>query len=140
MTSLTCPEISCYHQLIDVTGFWIDWNNARTGKQVAGTFDPSASPSSLCLEFTRLAQLTLDDKYWSVVDRVRGFLYRTQDESLLPGMWPRQINFQQQTVVGDSQFTLGALADSLYEYLPKMYILTGGLAETYEIMYRKASK
>lgn len=123
-----------------MTGFWIDWNNARTGEQVAGTFDPSASPSSLCLEFTRLAQLTLDDKYWSVVDRVRGFLYRTQDESLLPGMWPRQINFQQQTVNGDSQFTLGALADSLYEYLPKMYILTGGLAETYETMYRKASK
>lgn len=123
-----------------MTGFWIDWNNARTGKQVAGTFDPSASPSSLCLEFTRLAQLTLDDKYWSIVDRVRGFLYRTQDESLLPGMWPRQINFQQQTVNADSQFTLGALADSLYEYLPKMYILTGGLAETYETMYRKASK
>lgn len=55
-------------------------------------------------------------------------------------MWPRQIDFQQQTVNGDSQFTLGALADSLYEYLPKMYILTGGLVETYETMYRKASK
>ncbi|POS68658.1 glycosyl hydrolase family 47 [Diaporthe helianthi] len=53
-------------------------------------------------------------------------------------MWPRQINFQQQTANTDSQFTLGALADSLYEYLPKMYILTGGLAENYETMYRKA--
>lgn len=55
-------------------------------------------------------------------------------------MWPRQMNFQQQTVNSDNQFTLGALADSLYEYLPKMYILTGGLAETYETMYRKASE
>lgn len=107
---------------------------------MAGTFDPSASPSSLCLEFTRLAQITREDKYWSVIDRVREFLYRTQDESLLPGMWPRQINFQQKTVNSDNQFTLGALADSLYEYLPKMYILTGGLAETYETMYRKASE
>lgn len=107
---------------------------------MAGTFDPSASPSSLCLEFTRLAQITRENKYWSVVDRVSEFLYRTQDESLLPGMWPRQINFQQQTVNIDNQFTLGALADSLYEYLPKMYILTGGLAEKYETMYRKASE
>ncbi|POS69005.1 glycosyl hydrolase family 47 [Diaporthe helianthi] len=47
-------------------GFWIDWNNARAGNQVAGSFDPSASPSSLCLEFTRLAQITREDKYWSV--------------------------------------------------------------------------
>lgn len=118
----------------------MDFNNARTGKQVAGTADPSASPASLCLEFTRLAQLTGEDKYWSAIERVRVFLYRTQDDSLLPGMWPRQINFYSEQVNQHDGFTLGALADSLYEYLPKMYILTGGLAETYMTMYRKASE
>lgn len=118
----------------------MDFNNARSGQQVAGTGDPSASPASLCLEFTRLAQLTGQDKYWSAIERVRVFLYRTQDDSLLPGMWPRQINFQQERVDQYDGFTIGALADSLYEYLPKMYILTGGLAETYMTMYHKASE
>lgn len=116
----------------------MDFKNARTGRQVAGTADPSASPASLCLEFTRLAQLTGEDKYWSVTDHVREFLYGIQDNSRLPGMWPRQINFQTGEVYHDG-FTLGALADSLYEYLPKMYILTGGHAET-KTMYLKASK
>lgn len=74
------------------------------------------------------------------MDHVRAFLHASQDKSLLPGMWPRQINFQREQVKSDNQFTLGALADSLYEYLPKMYILTGGLAETYKTMYNKASE
>lgn len=119
-------------------GFWINFNDARNGRQVAGTHDPSASPSSLSLEFTRLAQLTGDNKYYDAIDRVRAFLARTQDQSLLPGMWPTAINFQLEEVLSDSSFTLGALADSLYEYLPKMFILTGGLEPTYEEMYRKA--
>lgn len=117
----------------------MDWGNARAGRQVAGTADPSASPASLGLEFTRLAQLTGEDKYYSAIDRVRAFLHRTQDETRIPGMWPRQLDFQNERADHDG-FTLGALADSLYEYLPKMYILTGGLADTYEPMYRKASE
>ena len=119
-------------------GFWINFNDARTGKQVAGTHDPSASPASLGLEFTRLAQLTGDNKYYDAIDRVRAFLARTQDQSRLPGMWPTAINFQSEEVLSDDSFTLGALADSLYEYLPKMFILTGGLEPSYEKMYRKA--
>ncbi|ROV92874.1 hypothetical protein VSDG_06319 [Cytospora chrysosperma] len=119
-------------------GFWIDFDSARNGRQVAGTHDPSASPASLGLEFTRLAQLTGNDKYYDAIDRVRAFLARTQDDSLLPGMWPTAINFRHEQVRSDNGFTLGALADSLYEYLPKMFILTGGLEPHYEQMYRKA--
>ncbi|ROV94091.1 hypothetical protein VMCG_08246 [Cytospora schulzeri] len=119
-------------------GFWIDFENARNGKQVAGTHDPSASPASLGLEFTRLAQLTGNNKYYDAIDRVRAFLARTQDDSLLPGMWPTAINFHHEEVQSDNGFTLGALADSLYEYLPKMFIITGGLEPSYEDMYRKA--
>ncbi|ROV96866.1 hypothetical protein VPNG_09260 [Cytospora leucostoma] len=119
-------------------GFWINFNDARNGWQVAGTADPSASPASLSLEFTRLAQLTGDDKYYDAIDHVRAFLARTQDQSQLPGMWPTLINFQYEDVRADKSFTLGALADSLYEYLPKMFILTGGLEPSYEQMYRKA--
>ena len=92
------------------------------------------------MEFTRLAQLTGDDKYYDAIDRVRAFLERTQEDSLLPGMWPSMINFASQGVLGDNVFTVGALADSLYEYLPKMFVLLGGRegSRSYEKMYRRA--
>ncbi|KAM0464032.1 hypothetical protein ACHAO4_000758 [Trichoderma viride] len=118
-------------------GFWLDFEKAKKGKLIAGTNDPSASPCSLSLEFTRLSQLTGDSKFYDATDRVTRFLERTQNDTKLPGMWPVTINFQSGTV-GDSSFTLGALADSLYEYLPKMHALLGGLDESYEKMYRGA--
>ncbi|KAH8906280.1 glycosyl hydrolase [Coniochaeta sp. PMI_546] len=123
-----------------IPGFWLNFEDARAGRQLAGTHDPSASPTSLSLEFTRLSQLTRDDKYFDAITRVSKFLERTQEESKLPGMWPAMINFQQEHVRGDNSFALGALADSLYEYLPKMYVLLGGRqgAESYKKMYRRA--
>ncbi|MCJ1282841.1 hypothetical protein MMC26_002167 [Xylographa opegraphella] len=36
-------------------------------------------------------------------------------------------------------FTIGAMADSVYEYLPKQYMLLGGLVSQYETMYSLAS-
>lgn len=116
-------------------GFWLNFAAAREGRQIAGTNDPSASPASLSLEFTRLAQLTGEDKYYYAIDRIRAFLARTQSTTKLPGMWPIALDFRSETADG-SAFTLGALADSLYEYLPKMFILTGGLEASYEKMYR----
>lgn len=118
-------------------GFWFNFQNARAGTQQAGTHDASASPASLSLEFTRLAQLTGNNKYYDAIDRVRAFLARTQNTTKLPGMWPVALDFRNEQV-SDPGFTLGALADSLYEYLPKMFLLTGGLEASYEGMYRDA--
>lgn len=118
-------------------GFWLNFENALKGSQIAGTHDASASPASLGLEFTRLAQLTGENKYYDAIERIRAFLESTQNQTKLPGMWPVAIDFQHEQVP-DSTFTLGALADSLYEYLPKMYILTGGLEPRYEQMYRES--
>jgi mannosyl-oligosaccharide alpha-1,2-mannosidase len=120
-----------------IPGFWLDFDNAKNGFQVAGTGDPSASPCSLSLEFTRLSQLTGDHKFYDAVSRVTDFLERTQQKSRLPGMWPKLINFQYETV-DEEGFTLGALSDSLYEYLPKMAALLDGQETRYERMYRKA--
>lgn len=39
---------------------------------------------------------------------------------------------------GSDQFTLGAMSDSTYEYLPKQYLLLGGLEPKYRTMYEKA--
>ncbi|RCI16680.1 hypothetical protein L249_2961 [Ophiocordyceps polyrhachis-furcata BCC 54312] len=119
-------------------GFWLDFKAARTGRQKAGLNDPSASPASLCLEFTRLSQLTGDAKFYDATDRITRFLDRTQNDTLLPGMWPITLDFQNERASG-GQFTLGALADSLYEYLPKMHALLGGVDDTYERLYRGAA-
>lgn len=118
-------------------GFWINFQDALDGKQVAGVNDPSASPSSLCMEFTKLSQLTGDPKWYDATDRVTRFLERIQNNTALPGMWPTSLNFQYEEA-NDNSFTLGALADSLYEYLPKMSALLGGRDESYETMYRTA--
>ncbi|KAJ5169658.1 Glycoside hydrolase family 47 [Penicillium coprophilum] len=39
----------------------------------------------------------------------------------------------------DNAYTLGGMADSTYEYLPKEYLLLGGLNEQYLNMYKKAA-
>ncbi|KAK1487330.1 glycosyl hydrolase family 47 [Colletotrichum cuscutae] len=118
--------------------FWLDFQLAKEGKLVAGTSDPSASPCSLSLEFTRLSQVTGDHKYFDAIERVKLFLESTQRETQLPGMWPALINFRDESVLQHNEFTLGALADSLYEYLPKMHALLGGTDPAYEKMYRHA--
>jgi mannosyl-oligosaccharide alpha-1,2-mannosidase len=121
-------------------GFWMNFEDAKNGRQTAGTHDPSASPCSLSLEFTRLALLTGDAKFYDAIARITDFLERTQSQSQLPGIWPKLINFKDLTVDKESSFTMGALADSLYEYLPKMSALLGGRMQlpSYEKMYRAA--
>ena len=120
-------------------GFWLNFAEAKDGRQVAGTNDPSASPASLCLEFTRLSQLTGDAKFYDAADRVTRFLEEVQSKTRLPGMWPITMNFRNKEAPSD-RFSLGALADSLYEYLPKMHLLLGGLDSTFERLYRGASE
>ncbi|KAF5969928.1 alpha-mannosidase [Fusarium bulbicola] len=90
------------------------------------------------MEFTKLSQLTNDPKFYDATDRVSRFLLRIQNNTLLPGMWPMGLDFQNEAA-HDNSFSLGALADSLYEYLPKMHALLGGLDENYETMYRTAA-
>ncbi|KAI0017481.1 glycoside hydrolase [Xylariomycetidae sp. FL0641] len=120
-----------------VPGFWLDFDKARRGLQRAGTNDPSAASTSSSLEFTKLSQLTGNDQYYDAVDRVTKILDQAQNSTKLPGMWPTLINMDEYLFRGDG-FTLGALADSLYELLPKMYALLGGLEPIYEKMYRDA--
>ncbi|KAI8629653.1 glycoside hydrolase family 47 protein [Xylariaceae sp. FL1651] len=119
-------------------GFWLDFKDAKTGKQVAGNHDPSASVASSSLEFTRLTQLTGNNKYYDAINRVTRVLDDWQNRTRLPGMWPTYFDLQQEELDGDNSFTLGALADSLYEYLPKTFALLGGLEPVYEKLYRGA--
>ncbi|KAJ5777948.1 CAZyme family GH47 [Penicillium odoratum] len=194
-----------------------------------------AEIGSLSLEFTRLSQLTKEDKYYDAIARITNELEKLQDQTSIPGLWPMKVNAQgcpkymaQQddrgqkeearsedplyyvetptetqnsttttvahkhyaaptdlnsylnlvshrdilddfsqaepahqssssstldteamegdkcdggllmpTAYRDNKYTMGGMADSTYEYLPKEYLLLGG-ADQYKKMYTKA--
>ncbi|PYH46819.1 class I alpha-mannosidase 1A [Aspergillus saccharolyticus JOP 1030-1] len=200
-----------------------------------------AELGSLSVEFTRLAQLTNENKYYDAIARITNELEKLQDQTQYPGLWPTKVDasgcrknptvnkngiakeltkarleqeyardrlpatstssfyskphptkpaptdaksYQEYFKTHDTRslpetaqladnpvaagrgsggadlsspeaqctagldtptidketYTLGALADSTYEYLPKEYMLLGGLNDQYRTMYEKAVK
>ncbi|KZM26119.1 calcium ion binding [Ascochyta rabiei] len=95
-----------------------------------------AEHSSAGLEFSRLSQLTGDMRYFDAISRVTDVLDSQQGKTKLPGMWPVVVDMSKPDLTGSSGFTLGAMADSTYEYLPKMYQLLSGKG-TVGAQYRK---
>lgn len=94
-----------------------------------------AELGSLSLEFTRLTQLTNDPKYYDAIQRISDVLEKHQSKTRLPGMWPIAVDAKTPSFDRHSGFTLGAMSDSVYEYLPKQYLLLGGLLEQPKKMY-----
>ncbi|KAI1434404.1 glycoside hydrolase family 47 protein [Xylaria sp. CBS 124048] len=97
----------------------------------------SASPGTLSMEMTRLSQLTGNPKYYDAISRVMDVFYEGQPKTKLPGLWPMFVSMLSRDVVNGDIFTLSGGADSLYEYLPKMYSLLGGLESKYEEMSKR---
>lgn len=198
-----------------------------------------AEIGSLSMEFTRLAQLTKQDKYYDAIARITNELETLQDSTTMPGLWPIRVNargcavgattnsgvgsptrgspprskrstnttsdfegsshymelkreaeidltnaepatynhgssasksdtsssgsgtfggsssygastsetevkgkcdlgLQMPPYSRDNKYTLGGMADSTYEYLPKEFLLLGGVNEQYKNMYKKA--
>ena len=93
---------------------------------------------SFTLEFTRLSQLSGDMTYFDAAHRITDLLRKQQVSSKLPGMWPLTFNARNSRLDIGDDFGLGAFADSLYEYLPKTYMLLGGQKKDYRHMYEKA--
>ncbi|KAI0513017.1 glycoside hydrolase [Xylaria bambusicola] len=118
--------------------FWLNFQEARAGKQVADNRSPSAAAASSSLEFTRLTQLTGNNKYYDAITRVTQVLDDWQNRTNLPGMWPTYLDLERIELDSDNSFTLGASADSLYEYFPKTFAILGGLEPVYEKLYRGA--
>ena len=102
------------------------WKQAFEGaQQSAGTATLIAEIGSLTLEFTRLSQLTGNLKYYDAVKRILDEFERFQKETSLPGLWPTLMNANEISFL-DNSYTLGSMADSWYEYLPKQHMLIGG--------------
>jgi hypothetical protein len=90
---------------------------------------------SLSLEFTKLSQLTGDMRYYDAVQRISDAFENSQHKTQLPGMWPIIVDPSGPSFDKDGSFTLGGMSDSLYEYLPKQYLMLGGQLEQSERLY-----
>ena len=111
------------------------WKDAFQGEdQSAGEATLIAEIGSLTLEFTRLSQLTGELKYYDAIQRIMNEFDNKQSLTKLPGLWPVVMNAKRITFV-DTGFTLGGMADSLYEYMPKQHMLLGGRSEQMKKMY-----
>ena len=97
-----------------------------------------AEMGSFSMEFTRLSILTGDAKWFDAAQKITNIFAEQQDSTLLPGMWPILGSAKDGLFNQHNAFTLGAMADSMFEYLPKTYALSGGLLSIYKSMYEKA--
>jgi mannosyl-oligosaccharide alpha-1,2-mannosidase len=80
-------------------------------------------------------------RYFDAISRVTGVLDAQQAKTKLPGMWPIIVNMRTPDLTWDGFFGLGAMVDSVYEYLPKMHQLLNGIgpvAAQYQKMYESA--
>ncbi|GAD94947.1 endoplasmic reticulum mannosyl-oligosaccharide 1,2-alpha-mannosidase, putative [Paecilomyces variotii No. 5] len=117
---------------------WRFHDALKGAPQEAGDSVLVAEIGSLTLEFTRLSQLTNDDRYFDAVQRIMNAFDSQQHQTKLPGMWPIVVNAKTLNFHEYSGFTIGGMADSLYEYLPKQHILLGGGSQQYRKLYQDA--
>ncbi|KAL1639873.1 hypothetical protein SLS58_007460 [Diplodia intermedia] len=118
------------------------WNfrDAADGKpQEASDAALSAEIGSLTLEFTRLSQLTGDGRFFDAAQRVMDVFDEQQNRTRLPGMWPVAINARDLDFTAWNSFTIGGMADSLYEYLPKQHALLNGATPQYRKLFETAA-
>ena len=108
-------------------------------KQEADATTLLAEIASLSLEFTRLSQLTGDNRWYDAIDRIVKIMDKSQASTRLPGMWPVVVNATAGVFDQYDGFGLGAMSDSAYEYLPKMHALLGGAEAVYRKLYTGAS-
>ncbi|KAI1845280.1 hypothetical protein JX266_008590 [Neoarthrinium moseri] len=119
---------------------WDIGRAARGEPQEASRWALVAEIGSLCMEFTRLSFITGNPKWFDATERIMLALKDQQMKTKLPGMWPISVNPQDMKFTEDNGFGLGAMADSVFEYLPKMVALSGGRLPHYEKMYKAAMK
>ncbi|KAF2728052.1 glycosyl hydrolase [Polyplosphaeria fusca] len=121
---------------------WSSEKASNGDPQYAASNGIIAEMASFSLEFTRLSQITGDMRYYDAVKRVADVLEAQQMETNLPGLWPVGINVAAPNLTESDHFSLGAMADSAYEYLPKTYQLLHGVghdAAQYKTMFERAA-
>jgi mannosyl-oligosaccharide alpha-1,2-mannosidase len=112
---------------------------AAEGKeQVWDDASALADAGSFSMEFIRLSMLTGDPKWFDAAQRITAAFQKQQNDSYLPGLWPKLVNAHRDRLARDPNLGMGGNADSMYEYLLKTYLLSGGLLPEYKMMYEDA--
>ncbi|KAG6014682.1 hypothetical protein E4U43_006272 [Claviceps pusilla] len=117
------------------------WNlheAARGAKQTPSSTTLLAELGSFTMELTRLSLLTKDPKYYDAVQHISELLAESQGGSKLKGLWPIAVDPVKEYFDAGTTYTLGAMADSTYEYMPKMMALLGQKTGIYRDMYLKS--
>ena len=115
-----------------------NFNHAKHHEQTASKPVLLAEIGSLSMEFTRLSQTTGDPKWYDAIHRIMVLFAAEQHKTSLPGLWPIEVNAEDADFHTGDRYSLGAWADSMYEYLPKMYALLGG-SDQYANMWKSAA-
>ena len=97
-----------------------------------------AESGSMILEFTKLTMLTGDNKYFNAAQNAQNNLFEIK--STLEGLLPTHIRLDNEInqTPRSGVFTIGALSDSYYEYLIKVYRLVNSQLKDYSNHYINA--
>ena len=116
-----------------------------------------AELGSLSLEFTRLAQITGEAKYFDAVQRITDALEEALPYMSIEDLWPTDLDLSGCRLENDKceeqglrpvpwdereAYSFGGKADSTYEYFTKQYLLLGGgkVAQQYKRLYEATSE
>ncbi|GBC04737.1 hypothetical protein RclHR1_05830015 [Rhizophagus clarus] len=91
-----------------------------------------AEVGTLCLEFTKLSQLTGDNKFFFIANNITKVL--SNANKTIPGLYPVKINQETGNFI-TKEVSFGANGDSFYEYLLKEFVLVGDSVDKYRTMY-----
>jgi len=85
------------------------------------------------MEYFTLTALTGDNSFHSLADAVFTELRKSAPPT--PGLYPLNVRASAPMSYQGNRVTLGGLSDSFYEYLLKMWVLTGRTQDKYRDMY-----
>ncbi|RGB24792.1 Glycoside Hydrolase Family 47 protein [Rhizophagus diaphanus] len=91
-----------------------------------------AEVGTLCLEFTKLSQLTGDNEFFFIANNITKVI--SNANKTIPGLYPIKIDQATGNFINDA-VSFGANGDSFYEYLLKEFILVGDALDKYRRMY-----
>ncbi|UNI15935.1 Mannosyl-oligosaccharide 1,2-alpha-mannosidase [Purpureocillium takamizusanense] len=111
---------------------------ARGEPQTAHGNTLLAELGSLTMEFSRLSILTGNPKYYDAVQHISELLAAAQAKTKVPGLWPIVVDASHEEFDLGSDYGLSGMADSAYEYLPKMAALFGQSTGIYADMYLRS--
>ncbi|KAK5060159.1 hypothetical protein LTR84_010043 [Exophiala bonariae] len=116
----------------------IQWS--KVGTEAAAGDTLVAELGSLTLEFTRLSQLTGDQRYYEAIRGITNCFESQQGQTRVPGLFPHVVNARECWFGDGVTFSIGSSADSVYEYFPKQYQLLRGRSLQYAKLYLTAKE